>query len=548
MSSFKSVAVAAVWSCLTLSGTHAVQLPYNAEQLFNESMFFMDKIYDRKVGYLNYFYYPLAAGPHETRSSVWYATGLLQRNQGDDVEQAIRIIENVIAAQHSDPSELWYGDYQFYPEEPTVGTNAYPAVPYGSWDPNWRGFIGTNLIVIYEEFQSLLPNRTQGLILESLYNCTVGDGYRDTGFGSGLLNPGYTNPSVMRAVQASWVGRKMNDQNMTDYGEDWGRQVIDLYDLYDTLSEFNTATYYGVSIYALTMWAKYLPADSVLAQNAPRMIKGVWESIGQFYNANLKNLAGPWDRSYGYDLTQYVGLLSVYIWSLVGKEYAPVYENVYTMAHADDFQYAPLIAVLAPYHDALVPEGVVQKLCHFPGDHLVTASAYAPPVDAVQRNITSWLSANLTIGAMSFEDVEEASTHSSQWNAAVVQWARADGSVGYLTLAAGQEHALAAEAGDGFMNLTYPRGRQNSTFSFIVAQNPLGAATRDIDSLADISGLSVKASGTIDPEPIVSFCGVSGGDCDTRFGFEFWNLTFTMPNATSNSSVLPNLYLEIELA
>lgn len=199
---------------------------------------------------------------------------------------------------------------------------------YGSWDPNWRGFIGTNLIVIYEEFQNLLPNDLQESILESLYNCTVGDGYRNTGFAHGMLNPGYTNPSVMRAVQASWVGRKMNDANMTHFGEDWASQVIDLFNMFDTLSEFNTGTYYGVSIYALTMWAKYLPADSIMTQNAPRMLGKVWESFGSFYNANLKNLAGPWDRAYGYDMNQYFSLSTCFIWSLVGKKYAPVYKHV----------------------------------------------------------------------------------------------------------------------------------------------------------------------------------------------------------------------------
>ncbi|KAI1344497.1 hypothetical protein F5Y15DRAFT_424635 [Xylariaceae sp. FL0016] len=547
MPSLSLCAKTAVWSALAFSGTLAVKLSENTQSLFDESMNFMDKIYDSKAGYLSYFYWPLAAGPHETRSSVWYATGLLQRNQHNDVKQAIKIIENVIEAQHKDPTELWYGDYQVYPEEPTVNTTAYPQVPYGSWDPNWRGFIGTNLIVIYEEFKDLLPTSTQDLILESLYNCTVGDGYRNGGLGTGLLNPGYSNPSIMRAVQASWVGRKMNDANMTHYGETYGQQVIDLFNMYDTLSEFNTATYYGVSIYGLTMWAKYLPEDdSTLAQNSPRMIKQIWESIGSLYNANLKNLAGPWDRSYGYDLNLYVGLLSIYIWSLTGKENAPVYDQTWAMAHADDFEYAPLLAVLAPFHDALVPEHVIEKLRVFPGDHFVETSAYAPPVDSVPRNITSYIASNLTIGGMSYQDAEGASEHSSQWNAAVIQWGRFDGSVGWITLAAGDQHALHADIGEGYMNLTYPHGLQNSTFSFIVAPNPL-RASRDILSLDAISGLSLKVSGTVDPEPVVSFCGLVGGECEPRFGFEFWNLTFTMPNMTCDSCPLPNIYLEIEL-
>jgi hypothetical protein len=39
---------------------------------------------------------------------------------------------------------------------------------YSSWDPGWRGFIGTNLMVIYEEYQSIFPIDIQELIPESM--------------------------------------------------------------------------------------------------------------------------------------------------------------------------------------------------------------------------------------------------------------------------------------------------------------------------------------------------------------------------------------------
>lgn len=110
------------------SGVHAAELSANTRTLFDESMDFLDTIYDKAASYLYYFYYPLAAGPHETRSSVWYATGLLQRNRGDDVEQAINIIKAVIGDQEKNETLQWFGDYTVYPEQPTVGTDAYPAV------------------------------------------------------------------------------------------------------------------------------------------------------------------------------------------------------------------------------------------------------------------------------------------------------------------------------------------------------------------------------------------------------------------------------------
>lgn len=113
---------------LAVGSVHSARLSNYAQQMSDEAMYFQDEIYDSDAGYLNYFYFPLAAGAHETRSSVWHATGLLQRNRGTDVKEAVKIIKNVIGGQEKDTSVLWYGDYTVYPEQPTIGTTAYPPV------------------------------------------------------------------------------------------------------------------------------------------------------------------------------------------------------------------------------------------------------------------------------------------------------------------------------------------------------------------------------------------------------------------------------------
>ncbi|OLN83438.1 hypothetical protein CCHL11_03041 [Colletotrichum chlorophyti] len=500
----------------------AVELSPFTQDLFDESMKFLDKIYDPAAGYLYFFYYPLAAGKHETRSSVWYATGLLQRNEGDDVQQAIKIIQNVIRDQKKDPAEQWYGDYTVYPEEPSVGTPAYPKSPlalsdyrqiFNSWDPNWRGFIGTNLIVIYEEFKHLLPSHVQDLILESMYNNTIGDSYRVGGVDDDILYPSYSNPSIMRAIATGWTGRALNDSNMTAAGETYAQEILDLFDRNNTLSEFNSPTYAGVSIYSLTLWAKYMPADSSMGKNGARMIKAIWETIGNLYNANLRNVAGPWDRTYGFDMNQYVAILNIYIWSLVGKDKAPGIAETWSMAHADDFEYAPLISVLAPFHDSLVPHEVVEKLQSFPGEHMYETAAFSPPHDASPRNVTAWLSANVTIGAESYnEDTLGGPREDSlQWSPAVVQWARDDGSVGYI-VAHGTEEAMDVDVGPGYLSMSYPRGNSSSVFTFIVSSNPLGGK-RDISGFGDVEGLDITVGGSVKLEPEIGFCGLVGGTC-----------------------------------
>lgn len=86
---------------------HATRLPDNAQQLLDESMKWMDTFYDSSESYL-YELSATAALRHETRSSVWYALGLLARNEKDDVKQAESIICKVIDAQFKEPSEQWY--------------------------------------------------------------------------------------------------------------------------------------------------------------------------------------------------------------------------------------------------------------------------------------------------------------------------------------------------------------------------------------------------------------------------------------------------------
>lgn len=99
---FGAVAVSAV-AALTSTANTSVYI----DELFDSSMSYLDQIYDPTVGYLFYTYYPFAAGKHETRSTVWYAAGLLRRNQGSDVDDAVRIITSVIGDQKKNVSDQW---------------------------------------------------------------------------------------------------------------------------------------------------------------------------------------------------------------------------------------------------------------------------------------------------------------------------------------------------------------------------------------------------------------------------------------------------------
>ena len=556
----------------------------HAHSLLTQSMTFMDQLYDPIAGYLYRFDTALL---HDTRSSSWYAAGLLARaslsntttttSSSTDISEAIQIIKNIITPQFTNTSEQWYGDYQSYPEQPYPGTEQYPAKIYNTWDPNWRGFIGTAFIVILEEYSHLLPSSLQTDILASLKLNAIGDTYRVGGVDDDNLYPFYSNAAIMKAAVGSYIGHRLQDANLTNESEAWGREIAKLFDeVGGSLSEFNGPTYTGVSLTGLTIWAKYLPSNSSLKASGERMIRRTWKEFGELYNANMKQITGPWDRSYGYDESKYLSIMSLWIWSLVGLEASPFGPSFkpWAIAHNDDFEIGPLVSILTKYHvqQGWVGEKVMRSLTEFedPGDggRLFTASAYSDAYDHVPRNITSWISANLTIGAESFDMnvVGGPARNPSQFNPAVAQWLREDGSVGFLTLYP-ETQALHAEVGPRRLNLTYPYGNATSKFVFHVSPNGL-TGPKNVYSWDDILGVGVKVSGSVRPEPEISFCGNVGGACDpvkyvatvhrlAAFSavlhwltcylfseFDLWNFTYSMP---ANDTRLPNIVLDFEL-
>lgn len=93
-------------SATACASSYVTSLPYNAQGLFNESMDYLDRAYDDSAGYL-YSTSGAKALRHETRSSAWYAIGLLARNENLDVLEAGKIIANIIDGQFKNPEDQW---------------------------------------------------------------------------------------------------------------------------------------------------------------------------------------------------------------------------------------------------------------------------------------------------------------------------------------------------------------------------------------------------------------------------------------------------------
>lgn len=216
------------------------------------------------------------------------------------------------------------------------------------------------------------------------------------------------------------------------------------------------------------------------------------------------------------------------------------------MGHKNDFAISPLVAILAPYHNTLVPNTTLSSLLTFPGTHTVHTSAFSPPYDTYPRNITAWLSPNLTIGAESFSEnvIGGPARNPSSFNPAVVQWARSDGSVGWISLYA-QVYALNVDVGEKYLELSYPQGNSSSAFSFLVGTNGWDGK-RDVKSWADVEAVKVNVTGSVDLNNTVTFNGLRGGAGKVINDFEFWNFTYRMPQG-SGSGQVPRVRLEFDI-
>ena len=120
------------------------------------------------------------------------------------------------------------------------------------------------------------------------------------------------------------------------------------------------------------------------------------------------------------------------------------------MSHGGDFQGATVVAVLSTFHNSLLSENTKEAFIHFSHPRQLEIEAYGPPFDSKPRHIMVWNSEALTIGAMSYDLAQDAQARSksNQFNPAVAQWLRPDGSVGYLSLEP-VETSMQSEVGNG---------------------------------------------------------------------------------------------------
>jgi hypothetical protein len=267
----------------------------------------------------------------------------------------------------------------------------------------------------------------------------------------------------------------------------------------------------------------------LLKKYGPEMLTYSWKELGQLYNANLKNLAGPWDRSYGYNMNEYASLIGAVLWGAIGREKAPVPKNLLAMYHQDDFAFYPLFALSTPEMVKYLPAKVKTNLLKFPGEHMYTSQAYSPPFDTYPRNITTWMSKNVTIGAETVAEhvVGGPSINPSQFTPAVIQWPIDDHQIGCISHWV-TESSIHAVAAPGSLKISYPNATSTDgpvSFNFLFSGLDVNNGF-NVTGLEGVPGLNVKLTTNALPNYTMTY------NTDHSVNeFSFYNITYTMPES-----------------
>jgi hypothetical protein len=344
---------------------------------------------------------------HLVPQSAWYAAGLLFRGAPGDEARAVRTIEALLATQYTSPTgTAWHGTFARFLESPVPKDGAVMWVDY---DPNWRQFIGTVFELLLQD--GLISDVKLGARMRSAVALAVSSEPLDR------VPPTYSNIALMRAF--------LEVEYERPGAEAYASAVVERFDEHDAFEEYNSATYYGIDLYALALWRDRSSSPALRSAGA-RIEAALWKDVARWYHPGLRNLCGPWSRSYGMDLTVYASLLGLWMWPAVGREAAPYPSLDRPFEHAHDTTHGPLADRLGP----VVPAAVLPSLLSFSGEHVVTQRITS------SRVATGWLSDRVMCGG---EDGDVTASARGQFHPATVHWALpsdsgSGGGVGWIRL------------------------------------------------------------------------------------------------------------------
>jgi hypothetical protein len=404
-----------------MTSIRLVRLDNEGQTLLKETLAILDEWWDEKPGLIRQAVDEVALPPpdalHAIRESGMYALGLLMRGQPGDKERANRILGKVLDYQFDEPGQPYHGTFYRYPEEPHPPAHS---LIWRDYDPNWREFIGCGLAIILQEFLADLNPGLEARIDIALHRIIDGTLARP-------LPATYTNIALMKAFMLVFVGDRFKKPEWVKLGEDLAEEIYRLMSETGCFEEYNSPTYYGVDLKALGMWVTFSSSPR-LRELGAKMEELLWFEIARFYHAGLKNMCGPFDRSYGMDMCKYVTSVGMSMRLTMGRELAALPDtNVeaknFNAEHKNDL----MGAIWAAAVGARIPQEVREVFTKFSGEHSVERVITKSP----RRVATAWLSENLMLGA---EDASGSKPVWNQYHLATMHWKSSGNEVAWLKL------------------------------------------------------------------------------------------------------------------
>ncbi len=284
---------------------------------------------------------------HQIPNTAWFAWSLLATGDPTDEADAVRAIEAVLALQYDAPGAEHDGTFRQFLEWPETPPD--PATMWEDYDPNWRQFVGTTFALILEDFGERLPDDLNLRMFDSCRRAAMGEP-------DGRIPTSYTNPALMRAWLDAWVGTRAGEPELLARGEAFARRIVDRFDRIGTFDEFNSPTYYGMDLYALSFWRIFGPTP-LFREAGQRLTVAIWEEMLDFYSPALRNWAGPYTRSYHPDVTRSVAKAGVWFWAEFGRDRAPVPPLTADVHHGHDLTSGSVIARLHHPISGVLPSG-----------------------------------------------------------------------------------------------------------------------------------------------------------------------------------------------
>ena len=420
----------------------------NSRELFSIAMQWGDKYYDAQAKLCRMPPSPQYAELHSmqylaVRESAWYAVGLLLRDGTGDRARAAQILDTVLKAQYREPGKPWDGTFRRSPAEPEPGSDA---VMWRAYDPNWREFVGTTFAVILNEYPERISPELRQRMIDAIDYAVAGE------MKQGRLLPTYTNISLMYGFLWDFAAVRGGKPEWTAQAEKWQTTVYKLYKEHDAFWEYNSPTYSGVDVFGLALWRDY-GFTPLMRERGSEMEAGLWRATADLYNANLRNISGPYDRAYGMDMQSYVSVMGLWLRTVLDADHAPLTKFDPPVDHVADLWLAPMIVAL----DTRIPPDAMAKFKSFPGPHQVKRAI------ADQRIATAWIGKTVIYGGEITGHTRDVDAR-SQFHPVTVQWQAPDGKIGWIQLtrcpaidaAADQGGIVISAAGDVSFRIRAP--------------------------------------------------------------------------------------------